>query len=189
MQVPDLAEVRRVLRSVRNLRRRLRGEVDVEALVADGLQLGRGVYLAPWVLLDHVAPYLISIGDWSTLAPRVHVLTHDASAVRALGYTRLAAVHIGRGVFIGADTLILPGVTIGDGSVVGAGSLVSTDIPAGSLAVGRPAVVMGTSEDFFERRKQRIALGTKFELKDRATASGRARIRAEVERNGEAFIP
>ena len=143
MQVPDLAEVRRTLRKVQKLRQRLRGEVDIEALVEQGLQIGSNVYVAPWVLIDPIAAYLISIGDGSRLAPRAHVLAHDATSREALGYTRLAPVHIGCRVFVGADTLVLPGVTIGDDTVIGAGSLVSSDIPAGSLAVGRPARVVG----------------------------------------------
>ncbi len=154
MQVPDLAEVRRTLHKVQKLRQRLRGEVDIEALVEQGLQIGSNVYVAPWVLIDPIAAYLISIGDGSRLAPRAHVLAHDATSREALGYTRLAPVRIGNRVFVGADTLILPGVTIGDDSVIGAGSLVSSDIPAGSLAVGRPAKVIGNSRDFFERRRE-----------------------------------
>lgn len=159
MQVPDLAEVRRTLRKVQKMRQRLRGEVDMEALVERGLQLGSNVYVAPWCLIDPVFPFLISIGDGCRLAPRVHVLAHDATSREALGYTRLAPVRIGCRVFVGADTLVLPGVTIGDDTVVGAGSLVSSDIPAGSLAVGRPARLVGNTRDLFERRRARIEAG------------------------------
>ena len=189
MQVPDLAEVRRTLHKVQKLRQRLRGEVDIEALVEQGLQIGSNVYVAPWVLIDPIAAYLISIGDGSRLAPRAHVLAHDATSREALGYTRLAPVHIGCRVFVGADTLILPGVTIGDDTVIGAGSLVSSDIPAGSLAVGRPAKVVGNSRDFFERRKERIEAGPRFALADAGTPEGRARMRMEIEHAGEGYIP
>jgi maltose O-acetyltransferase len=189
MPVPDLAKVRRTLRKVQKLRQRLRGEVDVEALVQLGLQIGTNVYIAPWVLIDPVAAYLISIGDGSRLAPRAHILAHDATSREALGYTRLAPVHIGCRVFLGADTLVLPGVTIGDDSVIGAGSLVSSDIPAGSLGVGRPARVVGDSKEFFERRKAQIDASPKFTLSDAATPEGRARIRQQVEEAGEGYIP
>jgi maltose O-acetyltransferase len=189
MEVPDLAEVRRTLRKVQKLRQRLRGEVDIEALVELGLQIGNNVYVAPWVLIDPVAAYLISIGDSCRLAPRVHILAHDATSREALGYTRLAPVNIGSRVFLGADTLVLPGVTIGDDSVIGAGSLVSSDIPAGSLAVGRPARVVGNSHEFFERRKAQIDASPKFTLSDAATPEGRARIRRQIEQTGEGYIP
>jgi maltose O-acetyltransferase len=92
-------------------------------------------------------------------------------------------------VFLGADTLVLPGVTIGDDSVIGAGSLVSSDIPAGSLAVGRPARVVGNSLEFFERRKAQIAASPRFALSDADTPEGRARIRREIEQAGEGYIP
>jgi maltose O-acetyltransferase len=189
MQVPDLGDFRRTLRKVQRLRERLRGEVDIEALKDQGLQIGNNVYVAPWVLIDPVAAYLISIGDGSRLAPRVHILAHDATSREALGFTRLAPVHIGSRVFLGADTLVLPGVTIGDDTVIGAGSLVSSDIPPGSLARGRPARVVGKSADFFDRRKARIDAGHRYELSDAATPEGRARMRREIEEAGEGYIP
>ena len=43
---------------------------------------------------------------------------------------------------IGMETLIMPGVTIGDGAIVGAYSLVTRDIPAWTIATGRPAKVV-----------------------------------------------
>jgi hypothetical protein len=50
-----------------------------------------------------------------------------------------AAIKIGRNVFIGTRSLILPGVQIGDGAVIGAGSVVTSSISARTLAAGNPA--------------------------------------------------
>ena len=50
-------------------------------------------------------------------------------------------VHIGENVWIGAGTVILPGVSIGKNSVIGAGSVVTRDIPENVLAVGNPCRV------------------------------------------------
>jgi bifunctional UDP-N-acetylglucosamine pyrophosphorylase/glucosamine-1-phosphate N-acetyltransferase len=47
--------------------------------------------------------------------------------------------EIGKGVFLGVDTLLRAPVTLGDGSRTGAGAVVTRDIPAGKLAVGMPA--------------------------------------------------
>ena len=47
-------------------------------------------------------------------------------------------VHIGENVWIGAGTIIVPGVTIGKNSVIGAGSVVVKDIPDNVVAVGNP---------------------------------------------------
>lgn len=51
-------------------------------------------------------------------------------------------IHIGNNVWIGAHSVILPGVTIGDNAVIGAGSIVTRDIPANVVAVGNPCRVM-----------------------------------------------
>ena len=55
---------------------------------------------------------------------------------------KLGEIHIGKGVMIGMESLIMPGVTIGDGAIVGAYSLVTKDIPAWTVATGRPAKVV-----------------------------------------------
>lgn len=57
---------------------------------------------------------------------------------------KVADIHIGKGVSIGMDTIIMPGVTIGNGAIIGAGSLVTKNIPPYSLAIGRPAKVIKT---------------------------------------------
>jgi acetyltransferase-like isoleucine patch superfamily enzyme len=51
-------------------------------------------------------------------------------------------VNIGKYCWIGAGTIILPGVKIGDFSIIGAGSVVVRDIPPYSIAVGNPARVI-----------------------------------------------
>ena len=81
------------------------------------------------MLIDDSHAWLIEIGDNVTLAPRVHILAHDASTKLYLGYTKIGRVRIGNDVFIGHVTIILPGVTIGDNVVIGAGSVVKSDIP------------------------------------------------------------
>ena len=55
---------------------------------------------------------------------------------------RLGEIHIGKGVMIGMESMIMPGVTIGDGAIVGAASLVSRDIPSWTIATGSPARVV-----------------------------------------------
>ena len=133
------------------LRRRLHGMANVDALVARGLQLGREVYIGPRATIDPWHCWLIAIGDEATLAPGVQILAHDASTKRHLGWTRVGRVVIGRRVFIGAGSIILPDTTIGDDAIVGAGSVVCRDIAAGAVAVGSPAREVGRSEDYIAR--------------------------------------
>lgn len=52
------------------------------------------------------------------------------------------SIHIGNNVWVGASSVILPGVHIGDNSVIGAGSVVIKDIPANVVAVGNPCRVL-----------------------------------------------
>jgi maltose O-acetyltransferase len=99
---------------------------------------------------------LISIGDECTLTRGVVILAHDASTKRHLGYTRIGKVKIGRKTFIGAHSVILPGVTIGENVIVGAGSVVTSDIPDNCVAVGNPAKVIKSTVDYIEEHKRTL---------------------------------
>jgi maltose O-acetyltransferase len=114
---------------------RLRGELNVDRLVAEGLQIGRGTFVARDAYLDPGHPWLISIGEDSGLSPRTIVMVHDASMKRHTGHTRIARVVIGDRVFVGAGAIILPGTRIGDDSVIAAGAVVRGDIPPWSMVV------------------------------------------------------
>jgi acetyltransferase-like isoleucine patch superfamily enzyme len=63
-------------------------------------------------------------------------------------------VHIGSEVMIGANSTLLPGITIGDGAVVSAGSLVHKDVPAGAFVGGNPARIIYTREEREEREQK-----------------------------------
>ena len=56
---------------------------------------------------------------------------------------RSTGVRIGAGAWLGAGAKLLDGVTVGDGAVVGAGAVVRADVPAGAIAVGVPAKIVG----------------------------------------------
>jgi maltose O-acetyltransferase len=128
-------------RAARRALQRLRGDQNLERLVAQGLELGRDTYIARGVYLDPGHPWLISIGDETGFAPGVIVLAHDASMKRHMGYTRIARVEIGKRVFVGAGAIILPGSRVGDDAIVGAGAVVRGIVPPGSLIIGNPGKV------------------------------------------------
>ena len=65
----------------------------------------------------------------------------DPAAGRSRYRTRAAPIVIGDDVWVGAGTLVMPGVTIGAGTTIGAASLVTQDGPAGVLAFGQPCRV------------------------------------------------
>lgn len=135
---------------------RLRGEYTTEKLISMGMKVGKNFGRLNGVILDPSHCWLIEIGDDVTLAPRVHILCHDASTKTFMNYTKIGNVTIGNRVFIGAESVILPGVTIGDDVVIGANSTVTHDIPANSVAVGSPARVICTLEEYIQKEKERM---------------------------------
>lgn len=76
-----------------------------------------------------------------------------------LGYTKVGRVTIGNKVFIGANSIILPNVSIGDNVIIGAGSIVSRDIPDNSVAVGNPAKVVASTEDYIRKNSDLMKNG------------------------------
>ena len=126
---------------------------QLEIAVANGLRIGSDCHIMGECILDPGHCWLIEIGNRVTIAPRCHILAHDASTKRGLGYTRIAPVKIGNDVFIGAGTTILPGVSIGNKVIIGAGSVVSRSIPDNSVAIGNPCRVTGLYEDYIEKQR------------------------------------
>lgn len=120
---------------------RLRGEANIERMVAQGLQLGAGTHIGRPVFFDRSHPWLITIDDYATVGNGVTIVTHDVSLVHYTGQTRIARVIVGKRVIVGVGAILLPGTNIGEDSVVGAGAVVHREIPPGSLVVGNPATV------------------------------------------------
>lgn len=135
---------------------RLRGEYTTEKLISMGLKVGKNFNRLNSVILDPSHCWLIEIGDNVTMAPRVHVLCHDASTKQFLNYTKIGRVSIGNNVFIGAESVILPGVTIGNNVIVGANSTVTHDIPDNTVVVGTPSKVICTLEEYLNKEKERM---------------------------------
>ena len=135
---------------------RLRGEYTTEKLISMGLKVGTNFNRLNSVILDPSHCWLIEIGDNVTMAPRVHVLCHDASTKRFLNYTKIGRVTIGNNVFIGAESVILPGVTIGNNVIVGANSTVTHDIPGNTVVAGTPAKLICTLDDYLNKEKERM---------------------------------
>jgi maltose O-acetyltransferase len=125
----------------------LRTEVgDLHIVAFEGAKL----VIGPETLLNgcHVSAKLaVEIGRRSMLGPGTRVYDADQHAMDAERPERKEAVRIGEFVWVAGDCTILRGVHIGDHSVIGVGSLVTSDVPAHTLAYGRPARPHGSVGD------------------------------------------
>ena len=170
---------------------RLRGDHTTERLVKMGLQVGRNFKRLHGTILDPSHCWLITIGDNVTMAPRVHVLAHDASTFIYLGYTRIGRVTIGSNVFIGAESVILPNVTIGDNVVIGANSTVSRDIAPNSVVAGSPARHICSLDAYLaknrELMKSRPCYGEEYTTRLNIDEEKKALMRRELE-TGVGFV-
>ena len=142
---------------IKELVYRLRGEFTTEKLISMGMQVGKNFKRLNGVILDPGHCWLIEIGNNVTMAPRVHVLCQDASTKAFLNYTKIGRVSIGDNVFVGAESVILPGVTIGSNVVIEANSTVTHDIPDNSVVAGSPARVISTLDAYLEKERNRMS--------------------------------
>lgn len=148
--------------NIRSIINKLRGTTDVPHLIKKGLIIGDNVFVNFGCIIDESFCWLITIGNNVTFAPNVHVLAHDASTKKALGFTKIGAVTIGDNVFVGAGTIILPGSRVGNNVVIGAGSVVTKDIPENSVAVGNPAKIICTYDEYIENQKAKMDVTERF---------------------------
>lgn len=141
---------------IKELIYRLRGEYTTEKLVSMGMKVGKNFNRLNGVILDPSHCWLIEIGDNVTMAPRVHILCHDASTKQFLNYTKIGRVTIGNNVFIGAESVVLPGVTIGNNVIIGSNSTITHDISDNTVVAGSPARKLYSLEDYLQKERNRM---------------------------------
>ena len=114
-----------------------------------GCHVGKDVFVGDHVRVDGGHADLIYIDDHAHIAGGTRLLCHqrDLSGYcvgddyAKLGYV-LKPIHLCKGSLVGMESFVMPGVTIGEGAIVGAGSFVTKDVPAWTVATGRPAKVV-----------------------------------------------
>lgn len=142
-----------------------------------GVRFGRGVVVMPTAVLDVTHGWMIAIGDRARIGHRAHILVHDASAQRDLGHGRIGPVTIGDDALIAERVTILPGVTIGHRVMVGVGSVVASDLPDNVRAMGVPARVYGTFDDYLEETRRALDSSPRFTDEELVSASPEERAR------------
>lgn len=114
-----------------------------------GCKVGKHVFIGDNVKIDSGHSDMITIEDFVHIAGGCRLLCHQRDISNyyvgdnyaKLGY-KIKPINLKKGCLVGMETFILPGVTVGEGAIVGAGSLVTKDIPAWTIATGRPAKVI-----------------------------------------------
>ena len=109
-------------------------------------------------------PWIISIGNNVHITDGVKFITHDGGTLLFRKYVPdleiTKPIVLGNDIYLGNNVIILPGVHIGDKVVIGAGAVVTKDIPDNSVAVGVPAKVIKTADEYFEKlQRESLHLG------------------------------
>lgn len=102
-------------------------------------------------LIDSSVPEFVIIGKGVVGAPGSIILAHDASTVIHSNKLRVEKTIIKDDVFIGANAVIMPGITVGKGAIIGAGAIVTKDVADGIVVAGNPAKQLSTVEEYIKK--------------------------------------
>lgn len=111
------------------------------------MKVGEQTAFALMVMVDIMFPEKITVGSNSVIGYNTTILAHEY----LIKEYRIGEVVIGDEVLIGANSTILPGVTIGDGAVVSAGTLVHKNVSPGAFVGGNPMQLIYTKEEMEKR--------------------------------------
>jgi UDP-2-acetamido-3-amino-2,3-dideoxy-glucuronate N-acetyltransferase len=111
-------------------------KVDAYVYVEEGVVIGDNCKVRPFVFI----PTGVIIEDNVFVGPNVSFTNDKYPKVR--GEWKLLRTTIEKGSSVGANSVILPGVTIGEDALVGAGSVVTNDVPSRAVVAGNPARII-----------------------------------------------
>lgn len=127
----------------------------------EGIKIGENLSIVGKVSFGS-EPYLISIGNNVRISNNVNFVTHDGGmhVLRNLGLLenadKFGEIIIEDNVFIGMNSIIMPGVRIGKNTVIGAGSIVTKSIDENTVACGIPAKKIKSIEQYYEDNKDKV---------------------------------
>lgn len=108
-------------------------------------------------------PYLIDIGNHVTIAENVKFITHDGGMWVLRGLDEkyknanvVGKIKISNNVFIGVNSIILPGVEIGENTIIAAGSVVTKSFRGNSVIGGVPAKIIKNLDEYIEENNKYI---------------------------------
>ncbi|WP_130859724.1 acyltransferase [Gracilibacillus phocaeensis] len=118
------------------------------------MEVGKQTAFGLMAMLDIMFPEKIHVGNNTIIGYNTTILAHEY----LIEEYRLGDVSIGDEVMIGANSTVLPGVTIGDRAVVAAGTVVHQDVEPGTFVAGNPMRLIYTAEQMEQRQREDLFL-------------------------------
>lgn len=153
--------LKRIIKKIEMMYYTSNGERYISFLRKKGIRIGKGTIIRNprRFLIDTSRPELIEIGENVLLHTGTTILTHDYASRAFVNYYNdfipsHGKIKIGNNVWLGQNVSILKGVEIGDNVIIGYGSIVTKSIPSNSVAVGSPAKVICSFEEYYKKRKE-----------------------------------
>lgn len=134
-----------------SLYKRLFWPIEKQARAA-GVEIGCGNYIASYFWSTE--PYLIRIGNNCQITAGVKFFTHGGAGAVRKQYPRFdtfGKISVGDYVYIGNNSLIMPGVSIGNNCLIAAGSVVTKSVPSNVVVGGNPARIICDIDSYIER--------------------------------------
>jgi Acetyltransferase (isoleucine patch superfamily) len=159
-----MIKIHRLLNAIMYIPNRLHAKIDTPGYARRrGVRMKGKVYFYGMPYLG-TEPWLITLGDNVHITNGVKFVTHDGGTllfrkdIPDLEITK--PITIGNDVYIGIESLIMPGVTIGNRCIIAAGSVVTKDVPDNSVVGGVPARFIKSIDDYLEKiKKESLHLG------------------------------
>jgi len=112
-------------------------KIDSNVYIEEGVEIGDNCKIRPFVFI----PTGVVIESDVFVGSNVSFTNDKYPKVK--GNWKLLPIRVKRGASIGANSVILPGVTIEKEALIGAGSVVTKDVPSKAIVVGNPAKIVG----------------------------------------------
>lgn len=140
-----------IIKKIQSIFHKIFWSLEHQAIYA-GVKMGKNNFIASHFWSSE--PYLITVGSHCQITAGVKFFTHGGGgAVRKFipKFDAFGKITIGDYVYIGSNSLIMPGVTIGDNILIAAGSVVTKSIPSNVVVGGNPARIVCSIEEYIER--------------------------------------